>query len=164
MSRHDKQVTPEVVDQLSKPLNVYLYVGPHVEPEKPEVGTMCDRQVRPSPPPRKTNKVTAWKHFGMLVLPIPTVFVDPVGRQPTSSATAVDKYDSWGARAHKLTATNQPHPSLWPAHFHPPGRTPSPRRIRVCRLGSSPCAVRTRPFLRHRPLAVSVAVEGTQPA
>ncbi|CBJ27270.1 conserved unknown protein [Ectocarpus siliculosus] len=33
--RVDK-VTPEVVDQLSKPLNVYLYVGPHVEPEKPE--------------------------------------------------------------------------------------------------------------------------------
>lgn len=32
-----KQVTPEVVDLLSKPLNVYLYVGPHVEPEKPEV-------------------------------------------------------------------------------------------------------------------------------
>ncbi|CAB1121283.1 unnamed protein product [Ectocarpus sp. CCAP 1310/34] len=33
--RVDK-VTPEVVDQLSKPLNVYFYVGPHVEPEKPE--------------------------------------------------------------------------------------------------------------------------------
>eukprot|EP00903_Cladosiphon_okamuranus_P005356 g5351.t1 len=33
--RVDK-VTPEVVDRLSKPLNVYLYVGPHVEPEKPE--------------------------------------------------------------------------------------------------------------------------------
>ncbi|CAM9275513.1 unnamed protein product [Scytosiphon promiscuus] len=33
--RVDK-VTAEVVDRLSKPLNVYLYVGPHIEPEQPE--------------------------------------------------------------------------------------------------------------------------------
>lgn len=31
------QVTQEIVDRLAKPLNVYLYVGPYVEPEKPEV-------------------------------------------------------------------------------------------------------------------------------
>lgn len=57
MSHHDKQVTPEVVDQLSKPLNVYLYVGPHVEPEKPEVGTTRGTQLRTSPPPgNKQNR------------------------------------------------------------------------------------------------------------
>ncbi|CAN0365771.1 unnamed protein product, partial [Laminaria digitata] len=33
--RVDK-VTKEIVDQLSRPLQVSLYVGPYVEPEKPE--------------------------------------------------------------------------------------------------------------------------------
>lgn len=41
-----EQVTPEIVDQLSKPLKIYLYVGPYVEPEKPEVGSGMGRRAR----------------------------------------------------------------------------------------------------------------------
>lgn len=36
MLQHPLQVTREDVESLSKPLNVHLYVGPHVKAEKPE--------------------------------------------------------------------------------------------------------------------------------
>lgn len=39
------QVTQETIDQLAKPLNIYLYVGPYVDPEKPEVSHGVPKQI-----------------------------------------------------------------------------------------------------------------------